>query len=55
MAELRLREDSILDGIRLIDLQKKYHTWVLICAVRRENRRLSLTATLFSTGATKSA
>lgn len=35
MAELRLREDSILDGIRLIDLQKKYHTRVLICAVRR--------------------
>ena len=40
MAELRLREDSILDGIRLIDLQKKYHTRVLICAVARQGETI---------------
>lgn len=35
MVELRLKEDSVLDGMKLVDLRLKYKTRVLICAVQR--------------------
>ncbi len=35
MVELKLKEDSPLDGMKLIDLRKKYDVRVLICVVQR--------------------
>lgn len=35
MVEMRLKQDSRLDGIRLNELRSKYHTQVLICAIQR--------------------
>jgi trk system potassium uptake protein TrkA len=35
MVELRLKQESILDGISLIDLRRKYKAQYLICAVQR--------------------
>ena len=37
MVELKLKPDSPLDGLKLIDLRKKYDVRVLICAVRRDD------------------
>jgi len=35
MVELRLRDDSVLDGMSLIQLREKYKTKVLVCVVQR--------------------
>lgn len=35
MVELRLKQESILDGLSLIELRKKYNAKFLICAVQR--------------------
>lgn len=35
MIELRLRQDSKLDGMKLMDMRSKYNTKVLVCAVQR--------------------
>lgn len=35
MVELKLKEDSVLDGMKLVDLREKYKTKVLICIVQR--------------------
>ncbi len=35
MVELKLKKDSVLDGMRLVDLREKYKTKVLICIVQR--------------------
>lgn len=35
MVELRLKQESILDGLTLIELRKKYNAKFLICAVQR--------------------
>ncbi len=35
MIELRLKEDSVLDGMRLIDMRNKFKAKFLICAVQR--------------------
>lgn len=35
MIELRLRPDSLLDGIRIADMRNKFKSKVLICAVQR--------------------
>lgn len=37
MIELRLKENSALNGLKLHELHGKYHTKCLICAVRRGN------------------
>lgn len=37
MVELKLKPDSPLDGLKLIDLRKKYDVRLLICAVRRDD------------------
>ncbi len=36
MVELRLRENSILNGIKLVDMRKYFDSKVLICAVQRD-------------------
>lgn len=38
MIELRLKEDSPLDGVKLMDLKKKYDVRLLICVVRRGDK-----------------
>lgn len=35
MVELRLKQESILDGLSLIELRKKYNAKFLVCAVQR--------------------
>lgn len=35
VVELRLKNDSVLDGLSLIEFRKKYHINVLICVVKR--------------------
>lgn len=35
MVELKLKENSVLDGMKLVDLREKYKTKVLICIVQR--------------------
>ncbi len=37
MVEIRLKQDSILDGMNLIELRRQYKAKFLICAVQREN------------------
>ena len=38
MIELKLKADTPLDGMRLMDLRKKYQEKFLVCAVQRENQ-----------------
>lgn len=38
MVELKLKADTPLDGMRLMDLRKKYQEKFLVCAVQRENQ-----------------
>jgi trk system potassium uptake protein TrkA len=35
--ELRLKEDSVLDGVRLCDIRQKFKSQVLICCVQRND------------------
>ncbi len=37
MVELRLKPDSVLDGLKLSELRDRYHAQVLICCVKRGN------------------
>lgn len=37
MVELRLKPDSLLDGMSLIELRREYKAKILICAVQRDN------------------
>ncbi|MBQ5885397.1 MAG: Trk system potassium transporter TrkA [Clostridia bacterium] len=37
MIELKLRQESVLDGVSLIDLRKKYDVKLLVCVVQRDN------------------
>ncbi|MBO5869260.1 MAG: Trk system potassium transporter TrkA [Clostridia bacterium] len=37
MVEIRLKQDSILDGLSLIELRRKYKAQYLVCAVQRGN------------------
>ncbi|MBQ2815727.1 MAG: Trk system potassium transporter TrkA [Clostridia bacterium] len=37
MIELKLRQESVLDGISLIELRKKYDVQLLVCVVQRDN------------------
>ena len=37
MIELKLRQESVLDGISLVELRKKYDVQLLVCVVQREN------------------
>lgn len=38
MIELRLRDDSPLDGVKLMELKKKYGVHLLVCVVRRGDK-----------------
>ena len=38
IVELRLKEDSPLDGMKLFELRKKYQAKFLVCAVQREDK-----------------
>lgn len=38
MIEMRLKEDSALDGIKLMDLKNKYDVKILVCVVRRGDK-----------------
>lgn len=38
MIELRLKNDSILDGLKLSDIREKYKAKVLICCVQRDDK-----------------
>ncbi|MBQ5889881.1 MAG: Trk system potassium transporter TrkA [Clostridia bacterium] len=37
MIELKLRQESVLDGVSLIELRKKYDVKLLVCVVQRDN------------------
>ena len=37
MIELKLRQESVLDGISLVELRKKYDVQLLVCVVQRDN------------------
>lgn len=37
MIELKLRQESVLDGVSLIELRKKYDVKFLVCVVQRDN------------------
>lgn len=38
MIELRLKDESLLDGVRLMDLKKKFGVRLLVCVVRRGDK-----------------
>ncbi len=38
MMEIRLKSDSVLDGLSLMEMRQKYKAKVLVCYVRREDR-----------------
>ena len=38
MVEIKLKADSVLDGLSLIELRKKYQVTLLVCAVQRDEK-----------------